>query len=60
MCNDKRLVMLDVAFDLVSKVHSDLCRENNGVSNETLGILQSIYKVSAKLEKKENSANERR
>lgn len=54
MSNDKRLVMLDVAFDLVSKVHSDLCHDNNGVNNDTLDILQGIYKVCAKL-KKENS-----
>lgn len=60
MNNEKRLAYLEIAFDLISKIHSDIC--NNGDRNDdtvdyTLAVLFKMSLLETKL--KENTSNDK-
>lgn len=48
--------MIEVAYDLVSKVHSDICnnssrKETDDITEETMEILRRLIMLSKKLER---------
>ena len=56
MTNSKRQTMIEVAYDLVSKVHSDICnnssrKETDDITEETMEILRRLIMLSKKLER---------
>ena len=47
----KQRVMLEVAYDLISRVHSDICNNSNkhNLAEDTLDILRNIILLDKKL-----------
>lgn len=52
MSKDKQRLMLEVAYDLISKVHSELCRtmpRGDTITDDSLEILRRIILLDKKL-----------
>lgn len=52
MTKEKQRLMLEVAYDLISKVHTEICRSDKrevNLADDTLEILRRIIKLDNKL-----------
>ena len=52
MSKEKQRLMLEVAYDLISKVHSELCRtmpRGDTITDDSLEILRRIILLDKKL-----------
>ena len=52
MTREKQLVLLDVASDLIAKIHADLCRttkREDGIADDTMEILRLMFVLGRKL-----------
>lgn len=63
MTTEKKLLMLDIASDMISSIHTDLCagtEEERKLADCTMSTIRSIFRLSKKLEalqKKEKEAD---
>lgn len=63
MTTEKKLLMLDIACDIISSIHTDLCagmEEERKLADCTMSTIRSIFRLSKKLEalqKKEKEAD---
>ena len=54
MTTEKKLLMLDIACDIISSIHTDLCagtEDERALGDATMHTLKSCFRLSDKLEK---------
>lgn len=54
MTKNKKLITLEICYDLISKIHSDLCNDihlgrKSNITDDTLEILRKIILLSRRI-----------
>lgn len=56
MTKEKKLMLLEISYDLISKVHSDICADpkigrESKITDETMDILDSLIMLSKRIKR---------
>lgn len=56
MNKQKKLIILEICYDSIAKIHSDLCNDNelcrkSDITDDAMDIMRRIIKLSMRIEK---------